>query len=136
MLPLDQFAGRTLPGFVMLILFTMLASCSKEPVADLTGNWKIDKQLTAHYAGFEQTGENISDLCNAYMTFNGNGTGIIINAEHELFFSYKITSEELILSTETCKRSTWYIAEYTGENLVIEHNYPSMVTVRYLSKIH
>lgn len=135
MLPLDQFTGMTLPRFMVVIMIIFLASCSKEPAADFSGRWKIEKQLTAHYSGLEKTGEDTIELCSSYMNFSSNGTGSLIHSSNEITFNYIVESDELILSTASCKSSTWYIAEYTGDKLVIEHNYPSMVTVRYLAKM-
>ena len=135
MLPLDQFAVKAVSRGVILFMITFIMACSKEPAANLTGYWKIEKQLTAHYSGFEKTSEDVSELCSAYMLFNSNGTGSLTNLTTVVSFNYVVSADELILSTASCKCSTWYIAENTGDYLVMEHSHPSMVTVRYLRKI-
>lgn len=119
-----------------LVLIAISTSCSKKPSVDVTGNWQIERQLTATYSGLEKTGERIIDLDDALMKFNQDGLGSLSYQKEEMIFSYVVSDDEIVLSTEFCKRSSWFIIEATGENLIIEHCNPSMVTVRYMKKIH
>lgn len=118
---------------LMLIAFS--TACRKTPSVDVVGHWQIDKQLNARYSGLEKTSETMTELCDSYMQLNNTGTGSLIYPTAEMPFSYVVNEDELVLATEFCKSSTWYIVEFTGTNMVIEHNNPSMVTVRYLSRI-
>lgn len=119
----------------VLILIILFTSCSKDVVHDVVGNWQIEKQLTISYSGNEKTGENYTDLCDSYMQLGAAGTGYFIYSSTETTFKYIVHPDEIVISTESCKKSTWFIAEYTGETMVLEHSSPYAVTVRYLRRV-
>ncbi|MBE0663456.1 MAG: hypothetical protein IH597_13430 [Bacteroidales bacterium] len=125
---------RTLILFIVLIAIS--TACSKQPSVDVVGRWQIGQQLTAIYSGSDKTEEQIIELEDAYMQFNQDGLGSISYQQEEMIFSYVVSDDEIVLSTEFCKRSSWIIIEATGENLIIEHSNPSMVTVRYMKKLN
>lgn len=122
--------------FIIITLTVFLASCTKQPTAVVTGMWKIEQQVLATYTGLEKTSENITELQQAFMEFKEDGSGKLQHASIEVPFTYVVTADEIILSSEVCKQATWQIIENIGSNLVIEHSKPGMVTVRYLKRVN
>jgi hypothetical protein len=120
---------------LILAFAAILASCSKQPDAYVLGTWKIEQQILATYNGLDKTNESITELHQAFMEFNEDGSGKLIHAATEIPFTYIVTVDEIILSSEICRQSTWYIIENIGSKMVIEHTNPSMVTVRYLTRV-
>lgn len=120
---------------LILAFATLLASCSKQPDAYVLGTWKIEHQILATYSGLDKTNESITELHQAFMEFKEDGSGKLIDATIEIPFTYVVSVDEIILSSEICRQSTWHIIENIGSKMVIEHTNPSMVTVRYLTRV-
>lgn len=120
---------------LILALTILLASCSKQPNAYVPGTWKIEQQILATYSGLEKTNESITELNQAFMKFNEDGSGKLLHAATEIPFTYIVTADQIILSSEICRQATWHIIENIGSKMVIEHVNPSMVAVRYLTRI-
>ena len=128
--------STTMNTILLILAFAaILASCSKQPDAYVHGTWKIEQQILATYSGLEKTNESITELHRAFMEFKEDGSGKLIHAATEIPFTYVVTADEIILSSEICRQATWHIIENIGSKMVIEHVNPSMVTVRYLSRV-
>lgn len=119
---------------LIITVVTLFTACQKQPVNDVVGMWQIEKQLIVHYSGHDKLSETTTEVYNSFMELSSTGTGSLIYPTGELAFDFIVTVDELILSSELCKRSTWFFAEYTGDNMILEHSSPGMVTIRYLRR--
>jgi hypothetical protein len=85
---------------LILAFAAILASCSKQPDAYVLGTWKIEHQILATWSGLEKTNESITELHQAFMEFKEDGSGKLIHAATEIPFTYIVTVDEIILSSE------------------------------------
>jgi hypothetical protein len=137
----NKFLQLFLPGNIMrklmsiLIVATLLVSCSKISEPYIIGKWQVEKQLMVTYSDHNRNDEISTDLVSTFMDFNVDGSGVLATQSGMMQFNYIVSHDKIVLSNQACKKATWYIIENENGNMVMEHNNPTKVIVRYMRRI-